>query len=147
VYKQPGANVIDTVDQIRLLLPRLIRNIPPGIEVDVVQDRTRTIGASMRDVEFTLGLTVVLVVMVILLFLRNLWATIIPGITVPLALLGSAAAMYLLGFSLDNLSLMALTIAVGFVVDDAIVVVENIHRHVENGEAPFEADGSSASSP
>jgi HAE1 family hydrophobic/amphiphilic exporter-1 len=139
VYKQPGANVIDTVDQIRLLLPRLIRNIPPGIEVKVVQDRTRTIRASVKDVEFTLALTVVLVVMVILLFLRNFWATVIPGITVPLALLGSAAAMYLLGFSLDNLSLMALTIAVGFVVDDAIVVVENIHRHVENGEAPFEA--------
>ena len=139
VFKQPGANVIDTVDQIRELLPRLIRNIPPGIEVEVVQDRTRTIRASVRDVEFTLALTVMLVVMVILLFLRNFWATVIPGITVPLALLGSAAAMYLLGFSLDNLSLMALTIAVGFVVDDAIVVVENIHRHVENGEAPFEA--------
>jgi multidrug efflux pump subunit AcrB len=139
VYKQPGANVIDTVDQIRLLLPRLIRNIPPGIEIKVTQDRTRTIRASVQDVEFTLALTVILVVMVILLFLRNFWATLIPGITVPLALLGSAAAMYLLGFSLDNLSLMALTIAVGFVVDDAIVVVENIHRHVENGEAPFEA--------
>jgi multidrug efflux pump subunit AcrB len=139
VYKQPGANVIDTVDQIRLLLPRLIRNIPPGIEIKVMQDRTRTIRASVQDVEFTLALTVILVVMVILLFLRNFWATLIPGITVPLALLGSAAAMYLLGFSLDNLSLMALTIAVGFVVDDAIVVVENIHRHVENGEAPFEA--------
>ena len=139
VYKQPGANVIDTVDQIRELLPRLIRNIPQGIEVEVVQDRTRTIRASVRDVEFTLALTVMLVVMVILLFLRNFWATVIPGLTVPLALLGSAAAMYLLGFSLDNLSLMALTIAVGFVVDDAIVVVENIHRHVENGEAPFEA--------
>jgi multidrug efflux pump subunit AcrB len=122
-----------------MLLPRLIRNIPPGIEVKVVQDRTRTIRASVQDVEFTLAVTVVLVVMVILLFLRNFWATLIPGITVPLALLGSAAAMYLLGFSLDNLSLMALTIAVGFVVDDAIVVVENIHRHVENGEVPFEA--------
>jgi hydrophobe/amphiphile efflux-1 (HAE1) family protein len=139
VSKQPGANVIDTVDQIKELLPRLIRNIPPAIKVEVQQDRTRSIRASVRDVEFTLGLTVVLVVLVILLFLRNLWATIIPGLTVPLALLGSAAAMYLLGFSLDNLSLMALTIAVGFVVDDAIVVVENIHRHVENGEAPFEA--------
>jgi hydrophobe/amphiphile efflux-1 (HAE1) family protein len=139
VYKQPGANVIDTVDQIRAVLPRLIRNIPQGIEVEVVQDRTGTIRASVRDVEFTLALTVMLVVMVILLFLRNFWATAIPAITVPLALLGSAAAMYLLGFSLDNLSLMALTIAVGFVVDDAIVVVENIHRHVENGEAPFEA--------
>jgi HAE1 family hydrophobic/amphiphilic exporter-1 len=139
VYKQPGANVIDTVDQIRALLPRLVRNIPPAINIAVLQDRTGTIRASVRDVEFTLGLTVVLVVLVILLFLRNLWATIIPGITVPLALLGSAATMYLLGFSLDNLSLMALTIAVGFVVDDAIVVVENIHRHVENGESPFQA--------
>jgi hydrophobe/amphiphile efflux-1 (HAE1) family protein len=139
VNKQPGANVIDTADQIKELLPRLIRNIPPAINVEVQQDRTRTIRSSVRDVEFTLGLTVVLVVLVILLFLRNLWATIIPGLTVPLALLGSAAAMYLLGFSLDNLSLMALTIAVGFVVDDAIVVVENIHRHVEDGEAPFEA--------
>jgi hydrophobe/amphiphile efflux-1 (HAE1) family protein len=139
VYKQPGANVIDTVDQVRALLPRLVRNIPPAINVAVLQDRTGTIRASVRDVEFTLGITIVLVVLVILLFLRNLWATIIPGVTVPLALLGSAAMMYLLGFSLDNLSLMALTIAVGFVVDDAIVVVENIHRHVENGEAPFEA--------
>jgi hydrophobe/amphiphile efflux-1 (HAE1) family protein len=139
VFKQPGANVIDTVDQIRALLPRLVRNIPPAINVSVLQDRTGTIRASVRDVEFTLGLTVVLVVLVILLFLRNFWATMIPGITVPLALFGSAAMMYLLGFSLDNLSLMALTIAVGFVVDDAIVVVENIHRHVENGQAPFEA--------
>jgi hydrophobe/amphiphile efflux-1 (HAE1) family protein len=139
VYKQPGANVIETVDQIRSLLPRLLRNIPPAINVAVLQDRTGTIRASVRDVEFTLALTIVLVVMVILLFLRNFWATVIPGVTVPLALLGSAAMMYLLGFSLDNLSLMALTIAVGFVVDDAIVVVENIHRHVENGETPFEA--------
>jgi HAE1 family hydrophobic/amphiphilic exporter-1 len=134
VFKQPGSNVIETVDQIKELLPRLIRNIPPAIKVEMQQDRTRTIRASVRDVEFTLGLTVVLVVLVILLFLRNFWATIIPGLTVPLALLGSFAMMYLLGFSLDNLSLMALTIAVGFVVDDAIVVVENIHRHVENGE-------------
>ena len=139
VYKQPGANVIDTVDQVRALLPRLIRNIPPAINVEVLQDRTVTIRASVRDVEFTLALTIMLVVMVILLFLRNFWATVIPGVTVPLALLGSAAMMYLLGFSLDNLSLMALTIAVGFVVDDAIVVVENIHRHIENGDAPFEA--------
>jgi hydrophobe/amphiphile efflux-1 (HAE1) family protein len=139
VFKQPGANVIDTVDQIKVLLPRLIRNIPPAIKVEVVQDRTRTIRSSVRDVEFTLALTIFLVVMVILLFLRNVWATLISGITVPLALLGSFAMMYLLDFSLDNLSLMALTIAVGFVVDDAIVVVENIHRHIEEGEAPFEA--------
>jgi hydrophobe/amphiphile efflux-1 (HAE1) family protein len=139
VYKQPGANVIETVDQIRTLLPRLIRNIPPAINVTVLQDRTVTIRASVQDVEFTLTLTVFLVVMVILLFLRSFWATFIPGITVPLALLGSFAVMYLLNFSLDNLSLMALTIAIGFVVDDAIVVVENIHRHVEDGEPPFEA--------
>jgi HAE1 family hydrophobic/amphiphilic exporter-1 len=139
VYKQPGANVIDIVDQIKDDLPRLTRNIPPAINVSILQDRTTTIRASVRDVEFTLLLTIFLVVMVILLFLRNVWATLIPGITVPLALFGSFATMYLLNFSLDNLSLMALTISVGFVVDDAIVVVENIHRHVEDGETPFEA--------
>jgi hydrophobe/amphiphile efflux-1 (HAE1) family protein len=139
VYKQPGANVIETVDQIKETLPRLVQNIPPSIDVTILQDRTTTIRASVEDVEFTLLLTIVLVVLVILLFLRNFWATVIPGVTVPLALLGSFAVMYLLGFSLDNLSLMALTIAVGFVVDDAIVVVENIHRHVEDGEAPMEA--------
>jgi hydrophobe/amphiphile efflux-1 (HAE1) family protein len=139
VYKQPGANVIETVDQIKETLPRLTQNIPPAIDVTILQDRTTTIRASVEDVEFTLMLTIVLVVLVILLFLRNFWATVIPGVTVPLALLGSFATMYLLGFSLDNLSLMALTIAVGFVVDDAIVVVENIHRHIEDGEAPMEA--------
>ena len=139
VYKQPGANVIETVDQIKEQLPRLTRNIPPAIDVSILQDRTKTIRASVEDVEFTLMLTIVLVVLVILLFLRNFWATLIPGITVPLALLGSFAAMYLLNFSLDNLSLMALTISVGFVVDDAIVVVENIHRHIEAGEATMDA--------
>src|SRR5271163_4099208 len=139
VYKQPGANVIETVDQIKEQLPRLTRNIPPAIDVSIMQDRTKTIRASVEDVEFTLMLTIVLVVLVILLFLRNFWATLIPGITVPLALLGSFAMMYLLNFSLDNLSLMALTISVGFVVDDAIVVVENIHRHIEDGETPYEA--------
>ena len=139
VYKQPGANVIDTVDQIKAQLPRLTRNIPPAINVSILQDRTTTIRASVADVEFTLLLTIALVVLVILLFLRNFWATLIPGITVPLALLGSFAMMYMLDFSLDNLSLMALTISVGFVVDDAIVVVENIHRHIEAGETPFEA--------
>src|SRR3984893_9863078 len=121
------------------MLPRLTANIPPAIELTIVLDRTPTIRASLADVEFTLGLTIALVVLVILLFLRNFWATFIRGVTVPLALLGSFAAMYLLNFSLDNLSLMALTISVGFVVDDAIVVVENIHRHIENGEAPYEA--------
>jgi hydrophobe/amphiphile efflux-1 (HAE1) family protein len=139
VFKQPGANVIDTVDQIKAQLPRLTANIPPAIKVDTILDRTTTIRASVADVEFTLALTIGLVILVILLFLRNFWATLIPSITVPLALLGSCAAMYLLNFSLDNLSLMALTIAVGFVVDDAIVVVENIYRHIEEGLRPFEA--------
>ena len=139
VFKQPGANVVDTVDQIKAQIPQLTARIPPAIEVRTLLDRTTTIRASVSDVEFTLGLTIALVVMVIMLFLRNFWATLIPSITVPLALIGSAAAMYLLNFSLDNLSLMALTIAVGFVVDDAIVVVENIYRHIEEGEAPFQA--------
>ena len=132
VFKQPGANVIETVDQIKDQLPQLTARIPPAIEVKTILDRTTTIRASVADVEFTLGLTIALVVMVILLFLRNFWATLIPSITVPLALLGSCAAMYLLNFSLDNLSLMALTIAVGF-------VVENIYRHIEHGTPPFEA--------
>src|SRR5215475_11531385 len=139
VFKQPGANVVETVDQIKARLPALTATIPPSIEVATILDRTTTIRASVADVEFTLGLTIALVVLVILLFLRNFWATLIPSVTVPLALMGSCGAMYLLGFSIDNLSLMALTIAVGFVVDDAIVVVENIYRHVENGEPPFEA--------
>ncbi len=138
-FKQPGANVIDIVDRIKAELPQLTARIPPAVKVDTILDRTTTIRASVIDVEFTLVLTICLVVMVILLFLRNLWATLIPSVTVPLALAGSFAAMYLMNFSLDNLSLMALTISVGFVVDDAIVVVENIYRHVEHGEAPFPA--------
>jgi hydrophobe/amphiphile efflux-1 (HAE1) family protein len=139
IYKQPGANVIDIVDAAKAELPQLTARIPPAVKVETLLDRTVTIRASVEDVEFTLMLTVCLVVMVILLFLRNFWATLIPSVTVPLALAGSFAAMYLMNFSLDNLSLMALTIAVGFVVDDAIVVVENIYRHVEHGEAPFTA--------
>jgi HAE1 family hydrophobic/amphiphilic exporter-1 len=139
VFKQPGANVVDTVDQIKAQLPQLSARIPPAVQVEIILDRTTTIRASVRDVQFTLGLTIALVVLVILLFLRNFWATFIPSVTVPLALLGSCGAMYLLNFSLDNLSLMALTIAVGFVVDDAIVVVENIHRHIEDGAGPVEA--------
>ena len=140
IFKQPGANVIDTVDQIQAQLPQLTARIPPSVKVETILDRTKTIRASVADVEFTLVLTIALVVMVILLFLRNFWATLIPSVTVPLALAGSfSAAMYLMNFSLDNLSLMALTIAVGFVVDDAIVVVENIYRHVEHGEPPFTA--------
>ena len=121
----------------RRQLPQLTARIPPAVKVETILDRTVTIRASVIDVEFTLMLTICLVVLVILLFLRNFWATLIPSVTVPLALAGSFAAMYLMHFSLDNLSLMALTIAVGFVVDDAIVVVENIYRHVEHGEPPF----------
>ena len=113
--------------------------MPPSLKVDQVIDRTQTIRASVKDVEFTLLLTIALVVMVIFLFLRNVWATLIPSVTVPLALLGTAALMYVVGYSLDNLSLMALTIAVGFVVDDAIVMLENIYRHVEDGMTPMEA--------
>lgn len=136
IYRQPGANVIDTVDRIKARLPELTANLPAGVDVQTVLDRTTTIRASVRDVEFTLGLTIVLVVMVVALFLRNLRATVIPGITIAVVLLGAFALMWLFGFSLDNLSLMALTIAVGFVVDDAIVVIENIYRHIEAGEAP-----------
>jgi len=133
VFKQPGANVIDAVDKIKAAMPQLASVIPPGLQLDTIVDRTQTIRASVLDVEFTLALTIGLVVMVILVFLLDLRATLIPAITVPLALLGAVAMMYVLGFSLDNLSLMAMTIAVGFVVDDAIVVTENIYRHVENG--------------
>ncbi len=139
IYKQPGANVISTVDSIKAAMPRLTAIAPQGLKLDTIADRTQTIRASVSDVEFTLALTVGLVVMVILLFLRNLSATIVPSMTVPLALLGATALMYVLGFSLDNLSLMALTISVGFVVDDAIVVVENIYRHVEDGASPMNA--------
>ncbi|MBV8619353.1 MAG: efflux RND transporter permease subunit [Curvibacter sp.] len=139
VTKLPGANVIDTVDSIRASLPKLQAAMPPSIRVNTLIDRTQTIRASVLDVEFTLMLSIALVVAVIFVFLRNVMVTVIPSITVPLALLGTAAVMYLLNFSLDNLSLMALTIAVGFVVDDAIVMLENIYRHIEDGMAPMEA--------
>ncbi len=139
VFKQPGANVIETVEGIYAALPKLKNVIPAGVNVDVVSDRTVTIRASVFDVEFTLLLTISLVVLVILMFLRNLRATLIPSAVVPISLLGTFGVMYEVGFSLDNLSLMALTIAVGFVVDDAIVVVENIYRHIEAGEPPYSA--------
>jgi hydrophobic/amphiphilic exporter-1 (mainly G- bacteria), HAE1 family len=139
IYKSPGANVIETVKRVQELLPHALASVPPSIKVDTVANRTTTIKASVEDVEVTLCITIVLVVLVIFLFLRNLWATIIPGITVPLALFGTVAMMYVLSFSLDNLSLMALTIAVGFVVDDAIVMLENIYRHLESGMTPLEA--------
>src|SRR6202049_2967682 len=139
VYKQPGANVIDTVDKIKSLLPRLVAAIPPAIQIAIISDRTQTIRAAVEDVQFTLLLTIALVVMVIFIFLRSFWATVIPTVTVPLALLGACALMWAFGYTLDNLSLMALTIAVGFVVDDAIVMLENITRYVEEGERPLAA--------
>jgi hydrophobic/amphiphilic exporter-1 (mainly G- bacteria), HAE1 family len=139
IYKIPGANVINTVDAIKSTLTTLQASIPPTIHVSILSDRTVTIRASMRDVEFTLALTILLVVAVIFVFLRNVWATIIPSVTVPLALLGACALMWVAGYSLDNLSLMAFTISVGFVVDDAIVMLENITRHIEEGEKPLPA--------
>ena len=139
IFKQPGANVISTVDKIMAALPQLRAAMPPGIKISTLSDRTQTIRASVHDVQFTLLLTIGLVVMVIFVFLRSVWATIIPSITVPLALLGACALMWMCGYSLDNLSLMALTIAVGFVVDDAIVVLENITRYIEEGEKPMAA--------
>jgi hydrophobic/amphiphilic exporter-1 (mainly G- bacteria), HAE1 family len=139
VYKQPGANVIDTVDKIKSLLPRLVAAIPPAIKIEVISDRTTTIRAAVEDVQFTLLITIALVVMVIFVFLRSFWATVIPTVTVPLALLGACALMWVFGYTLDNLSLMALTIAVGFVVDDAIVMLENITRYIEQGEKPLAA--------
>jgi hydrophobic/amphiphilic exporter-1 (mainly G- bacteria), HAE1 family len=139
ISKQPGANVIETVNRIKAIMPHALAAIPASIKVTLIMDRTVTINASVHEVEFTLLLTFCLVILVIFLFLRNVWATIIPGVTVPLSLLGTCAGMYLLGYSLDNLSLMALTIAVGFVVDDAIVMLENIYRHIEAGMSPMEA--------
>jgi hydrophobe/amphiphile efflux-1 (HAE1) family protein len=139
VFKQPNANVIATADGVQAKLPQLQADFPPDIHLNIVSNRTLTIRASVSDVEFTLMLSVALVVMVIFLFLRNLWATIIPSVTIPVALAGTLGAMYVCGFSLDNLSLMGLTIAVGFVVDDAIVMLENIFRHIEDGMTPIEA--------
>jgi len=139
VFRQPGANIIDTVDRVYAALPQLRASISPAINLAVVMDRTTTIRASVRDVEFTLLISISLVIMVVFLFLRNLRATLIPGIVVPLSLIGTFGIMYLCGYSLDNLSLMALTICTGFVVDDAIVVIENISRYREQGMSPFEA--------
>jgi HAE1 family hydrophobic/amphiphilic exporter-1 len=139
VFRQPGANVIETTDRVKTLLPQLQASIPPAVKVSILSDRTETIRASVSDVRFSLILTVALVIMVIFLFLRTLWATIIPAITVPLSLIGTFAVLYELGYTLDNLSLMALTIAVGFVVDDAVVVIENIVRHIEGGKTPVQA--------
>ena len=139
IFKQPDANVIDTVERIKAALPTMQAAIPPSITTQVIMDRTLTIRESVHEVQFTLMLSIGLVVLVIFLFLRNFWATIIPSVTVPVALICTFAVMYLAGFSLNNISLMALTLSVGFVVDDAIVVLENIYRHIENGDEPMEA--------
>ncbi len=139
IQRQPGANVIAVVDRIKRLLPQLQSSLPPSIKVSVLTDRTSTIRASVRDVQFELVLAVALVVLVMFLFLRSMAATVIPSVAVPLSLVGTFGVMYLLGFSLNNLSLMALTISTGFVVDDAIVMIENIARYVEQGDSPLEA--------
>src|SRR5215831_17051901 len=139
VQRQSGANVIATVDGIKKALPELEASLPPPLKIHIVSDRIQTIRASVADVQNTLLLTIALVVGVIFLFLRKLWATVIPAISVPMSLIGTFAVIYVLGYSLDNLSLMALTIAVGFVVDDAIVMIENIVRHIEAGKTPMQA--------
>ncbi len=139
VQRQPGANVIQVAESVKALLPRLASALPQGLRVQILSDRTETVRASVNDVQFTLVLTVLLVVAVIYVFLRSLRATIIPGVAVPLSLIGTFGVMYLCGYSLNNLSLMALTISTGFVVDDAIVMIENISRYVEQGDPPFEA--------
>ncbi len=135
IQRQPGANIITTVDRVEQLLPQLKAALPSSVDVSILTDRTTTIRASVQDVQFELMLTVGLVVMVIFLFLRNVSATVIPSVAVPLSIVGTFCVMYVLGYSLDNLSLMALTISTGFVVDDAIVMIENIMRYIEKGKA------------
>jgi len=139
IQRQPGANIIGVADRIKTLLPQLQSSLPAAVKVSVLTDRTETIRASVKDVQFELMLTIALVVLVIFLFLRNLSATVIPSVAVPLSLVGTFGVMYLLGYSLNNLSLMALTISTGFVVDDAIVMIENIDRYLEEGESPLQA--------
>jgi len=136
IQRQPGANIIGVADRIKKLLPQLQSSLPSAVKVQILTDRTQTIRASVADVQFELMLTVVLVVLVIFLFLRNLSATVIPSVAVPLSLVGTFGVMYLLGYSLNNLTLMALTISTGFVVDDAIVMIENIERYLEEGDSP-----------
>ena len=139
IQRQPGANIIKVVDRIKELLPKLKASLPAAVEVAILTDRTNTIRASVEDVQFELMLTVALVVMVMFLFLRTLSATVIPSVAVPLSMVGTFGVMYLLGYSLNNLSLMALTISTGFVVDDAIVMIENIVRYIEEGDPPLQA--------
>ena len=139
LFRQPQANIIDTVDRVRQLMPLLQASIPPSIHISVGVDRTTTIRASVHDVEISLAISVLLVILVVFVFLRSVWATAIPSVSVPLSLVGTFGVMYLLGFTIDNLSLMALTISTGFVVDDAIVVIENVTRYLEKGFSPVEA--------
>ncbi|MGC1414274.1 MAG: efflux RND transporter permease subunit [Candidatus Acidiferrum sp.] len=139
IQRQPGANIISVVDRVKVLLPQLATALPASVKIEVLTDRTTTIRASVEDVQFTLMLTIALVVMVIFLFLRSLRATVIPALAVPLSIVGTFGVMYLCGYTLNNLSLMALTISTGFVVDDAIVMIENITRYIEDGDSPLEA--------
>jgi hydrophobe/amphiphile efflux-1 (HAE1) family protein len=139
IQRQAGANTIELVDRIKAMVPKIVQSFPPSIHVALLSDRSLVIRAAVRDVQFTMMLTIVLVIVVIFLFLRTFWATMIPGIAVPLSLLATFAVMYAVGYNLDNISLMALTISVGFVVDDAVVMIENIVRYIEMGERPFEA--------
>ena len=139
VLRQPGTNTVEVVDSIKQLLPLFRTQLPAGVKLDIIYDRSESIRASVNDVKFTLFLTVCLVILVIFLFLRNLSATVIPSLALPMSIVGTFAGMYLLGYTLDNLSLMALTLSVGFVVDDAIVMLENIVRRMEEGESVFEA--------
>jgi HAE1 family hydrophobic/amphiphilic exporter-1 len=139
IQRQPGTNTIDVADAVKALLPQFRLELPPSVHMDVLYDRSETIRESYRDVQFTMVLTLGLVIMVIFVFLRNVWATVIPSLALPFSIVGTFAAMYMLGYSLDNLSMMALILSVGFVVDDAIVMLENIYRHVEMGEEPFRA--------
>ena len=139
IQKTPGANTVDVVDRIKALMPKLAQSLPPSVHIDLMSDRSQTTRESIRDVQFTMILTVALVVVVIFLFLRTMWATVIPSLAVPLSLLATFAFMYVGGYSIDNISLMGLTISVGFIVDDAIVMIENIVRYIEQGMRPFEA--------
>src|ERR1700733_6155961 len=139
IFRQPGANIIETVDRVLAALPQLQAEIPAALHMNVILDRTTTIRGSVKDVEIALGISISLVIMVVFVFLRSVRTTFIPSVAVPISLLGTFGALYLFGYSIDNLSLMALTIATGFVVDDAIVVIENITRYLEQGMQPMEA--------
>src|SRR3981189_3166435 len=139
VHKQPGYNVNETIQLIKDIFPEIQSALPPSMKLQVMGDRTQTIRASVDDVQFTMAVSIGLVVLVMFVFLRRVRATLIPSVTIPVSLLSTCAVMYLVGYSIDNVSLMALTIAVGFIIDDAVVMVENVIRHVEAGERPLEA--------